>query len=192
MTTPNTSTEPDVVDLLLQQHDQIKSIFAQLQTTTGTAKRDLFDELVRLLAVHESAEESVVHPMARRELEGGEQVVDQRLAEEDEAKKELAELYDMGVDNPEFDRRLAAFAAAVVQHATHEENEEFLRLRATVDADKLRRMGGALKAAEAVAPTRPHANAPESAVGNLMAAPVLGVFDRARDAVRDWHQKNPD
>ena len=64
MTTPNSTTEPDVVDLLLQQHDQIKSMFAQLQTTTGTAKRDLFDELVRLLAVHESAEESVVHPMA--------------------------------------------------------------------------------------------------------------------------------
>jgi len=192
MTTPNSTTEPDVVDLLLQQHDQIKSMFAQLQTTTGTAKRDLFDELVRLLAVHESAEESVVHPMAKRELDDGEQVVDRRLAEEDEAKKELAELYDMGVDNPEFDRRLVTFAAAVVEHATHEENEEFLRLRASVDADKLRRMAGALKAAEAAAPTRPHANAPESAAGNLMAAPVLGVFDRARDAVRDWHKKNQD
>ena len=98
----------------------------------------------------------------------------------------------MGVDNPEFDRRLVTFAAAVVEHATHEENEEFLRLRASVDADKLRRMAGALKAAEAAAPTRPHANAPESAAGNLMAAPVLGVFDRARDAVRDWHKKNQD
>src|SRR5437763_14811665 len=154
MTTPNSTTEPDVVDLLVEQHDRIKSRFAQLQTTTGTAKRDLFDELVRLLAVHESAEESVVHPMAKRELDDGEQVVDRRLAEEDEAKKELAELYDMGVDNPEFDRRLVTFAAAVVEHATHEDTEEVPRLRARPAAHTPRRMAAAPRAAARAAPAR--------------------------------------
>jgi len=59
----------------------------------------------------------------------------------------------------EFDRRLEAFQDDVIRHATKEEGEEFLRLRATVDADTLRRMAGALKAAEAAAPTRPHPNA---------------------------------
>ena len=33
-----------------------------------------------------------------------------RLEEEDRAKKELADLYEMGVDHPDFDRRLDAFA----------------------------------------------------------------------------------
>jgi hypothetical protein len=96
------------------------------------------------------------------------------------------------VDHPEFGRRLEAFAAEVIQHATNEEGEKFLRLRGTVDPDRLRAMAGALKAAEAAAPTRPHANAPESAVGNLLAGPPIAVFDRVRDAVRDWRQKNPD
>jgi hemerythrin superfamily protein len=192
MTTAETGTERDVVDLLLEQHDEVRSLFSELQRARGPAKRELFDDLVRLLAVHESAEEMVVHPMARRKLEDGEQVVEERLEEEDKAKKELAELYDLGVDHPEFDARLQRFAAEVIQHATREEAEEFLRLRSAVDADTLRRMAGALKAAEAAAPTRPHPNAPESAIGNILAGPPIAVFDRIRDAVRDWRKKHPD
>jgi hypothetical protein len=53
-------------------------------------------------------------------------------------------------------------------------------------------MAGALKAAEAAAPTRPHPNAPESAVGNVLASPPIAVFDRVRDAVREWREKNPE
>jgi hemerythrin superfamily protein len=192
MTTTETATGRDVVDLLLEQHDEIKSLFSALQRAQGPAKQELFQDLVRLLAVHESAEETVVHPVARRKLEAGEKVVEQRLEEEDRAKKELADLYDMGVDHPDFDRRLQAFGAEVIEHATKEEGEEFLRLRGAVDADTLRRMTGALKAAETAAPTRPHRNAPESAVGNVLMGPPMALFDRARDAVREWHQKNPD
>jgi hypothetical protein len=192
MTTAETGTERDVVDLLLEQHDEVKSMFSELPRVQGQVKRELFEDLVRLLAVHETAEETVVHPMARRKLDDGEQVVEQRLEEEDRAKKELADLYDLGVDHPDFDQRLERFAAEVIQHATKEEGEEFLRLRATVDADTLRRMAGAVKAAEAAAPTRPHRTAPESAIGNILLGPPVAVFDRVRDAVRDWRNKNPD
>jgi hemerythrin superfamily protein len=187
-----TAQEQDVVDLLLEQHDQIKSLFSQLTTARGTAKQELFEDLVRLLAVHESAEEEVVHPTARRKLERGDEVVDQRLEEEDEAKHALAELYDLGVDHPEFDSRLAALAEAVTQHAMREESEEFLYLRQIVEPEQLRRMAGALKAAEATAPTRPHPAAGESAMANLVAGPPLAVFDRIRDAVRDWSRSNRD
>jgi len=192
MATSETAPGRDVVDLLLEQHDEIKSLFSQLRKVQGPAKQELFEDLVRLLAVHETAEETVVHPAARRKLEAGEQVVEQRLEEEDRAKKALSDLYDMGVDHPDFDPRLEAFEQEVILHATREDGDEFLRLRGTVDADTLRRMAGALKAAEAAAPTRPHAKAPESAVGNVLAGPPMALFDRVRDAVRDWHQKNPD
>src|SRR3954462_5016875 len=192
MTTAQTGTDRDVVDLLLEQHDEIKSLFGQVQQAQGAAKQELFQDLVRLLAVHESAEETVVHPVARRALDDGEQEVQRRLDEEDRAKKELAELYDLGVEHPDFDRRLQAFAAEVTEHATREEAEEFLRLRGTVQADRLRTMAGALRAAEKAAPTRPHPAAPESGVGNVRPAPPMAVFARVRDAVRDWRRQNPD
>ena len=182
-----TAQEQDVVDLLMAQHDEIKSLFAQVKTAQGSEKRERFQELVRLLAVHESAEEEVVHPAARRPA--GAEVVEERLHEEDDAKHVLAELHDMGVDHPEFDARFAAFERAVIAHATHEEQEEFPELRQDMGEDRLRRMAGAVRAAEAVAPTRPHPQAGESAVANLLVGPPTAVFDRMRDAVRDWRQR---
>jgi hemerythrin-like domain-containing protein len=185
-----TAQDQDVVELLLDQHDQIRSLFSQISTAQGTTKRELFEELVRLLAVHESAEEEVVHPAARRKIESGDQVIDSRLQEENEAKHALAELYDMGVDHPEFDSKFAAFSDAVNQHAMHEETEEFPHLRQNVSAEQLRRMAGAVRAAESMAPTRPHPRAGESMAANMIAGPPLAMFDRMRDAVRDWRQKS--
>ncbi|GAA3392457.1 hemerythrin domain-containing protein [Cryptosporangium minutisporangium] len=176
--------EQDVVDLLLDQHQQIKALFAQVKAADGDAKRDAFRQLVRLLAVHEAAEEQVVHPAARDGA--GEAVVAARLHEESDAKKVLSDLHDLGTDAPDFDVRFAAFERAVLQHAAHEEQEEFPELRRTTDAARLRRMTGAVKAAEAVAPTRPHPAAGESALGNMLAGPPLALFDRMRDAVSEW------
>ncbi|MGI5215824.1 hemerythrin domain-containing protein [Plantactinospora sp. CA-290183] len=182
----------DVVDLLIEQHNQIKALFSQLHRAKGTEKRELFQDLVRLLAVHESAEEIVVHPNAERKIDRGEAVVETLRHEEDQAKKELHELYQMGVDHPDFDARLTAFSNAVLEHATREETEEFPSLREHASPGQLRRMAGALRAAEATAPTRPHPHAGESASANLIAGPPLAVFDRTRDAVRDWREKNRD
>ena len=184
--------EPDVVDLLLEQHNQIKSLFSQISKAQGAQKRELFENLVRLLAVHESAEEIVVHPTARRKIEHGKQVVEHRTSEEHQAKRELAELYNLGVDHPDFDARLATFADAVVQHASKEEAEEFPSLRQSVSADQLRRMAGAVRTAEATAPTRPHPHSGESAAANLIAGPPMAIFDRVRDAVRDWRESQAD
>ena len=183
------TAEQDVVDLLLEQHGQIKLLFSQVAEADGDQKRELFEDLVRLLAVHESAEEEVVHPTARRKLDDGDDIVDSRLEEEDQAKHTLADLYDLGVDHPDFDSRLRTLAGAVTRHATNEETEEFSRLREILQPDELRRMAGAVKAAEAMAPTRPHPMVGESATANLLAGPPLAVFDRARDAMRDWQQK---
>ncbi|GAB3981780.1 hemerythrin domain-containing protein [Plantactinospora veratri] len=178
----------DVLDLLIEQHKQIKTLFGQLGRAEGSQKRELFQDLVRLLAVHESAEEIVVHPSAQRKIERGDTVTGQLRHEEDEAKKELAALYDLGVEHPDFDRRLVRFSEAVIAHATREETEEFPSLRRSLSSAQLGRMAGALRAAEAMAPTRPHPHAGESASANLMVGPPLAIFDRMRDAVRDWRE----
>jgi hemerythrin superfamily protein len=179
-------SEQDVVDLLVSQHQQIKNLFAEVSAATGERKKELFHDLVRLLAVHESAEEQVVHPTARRKIADGEPIVSARLAEEDEAKHALAELYDLGADHPDFDMRLRDFADSVMKHANAEEEEEFRQLRTTLKPEELTRMAGVVRAAEAAAPTRPHPAAGESAAANIIMGPPLALFDRVRDAVRDW------
>jgi hypothetical protein len=183
--TSSGSTE-NAIDLLLNQHMQIKQMFGDTLDATGEQKEKLFHDLVRLLAVHESAEEQVVHPTARKNIKNGEAIVGARLQEEDDAKHVLSNLYDLGVDHPEFDMQLRMLADAVAKHADAEEKEEFAALRSALSDADLLRLAGAVRAAEAAAPTRPHPMAGESATANALAGPPLAIFDRVRDAVRNW------
>ncbi len=173
----------DVVEFLKHQHNLIKDMFDEVLHASGTGARDkAFLELRQLLAVHETAEEMVVHPRARREIDGGDRIVDARLAEEHEAKEQLAALEKMDIGSPEFIDALTRFRDAVLKHAVQEEDEEFAELQAELTGEELKRMAGAVRAAEAIAPTRPHPGV-ESAPMNFAVGPFASLLDRARDAI---------
>jgi hypothetical protein len=65
------------------------------------------------------------------------------------------------------------------------ETEEHPRIRAAVDAERLRKLAPVYRVAESTAPTRPHPYGPTSALGNLAVGPVVAIMDRARDAIRE-------
>ncbi|KAB7758308.1 hemerythrin [Mycolicibacterium mucogenicum DSM 44124] len=171
-----------MIDLLTDQHEQIKSLFTETLVLTGDERARSFRDLRRLLAVHETAEEEIVHPRAKQKLPGGEKVVDARLEEEHEAKKLLAELESLDVDSKEFTTKLTKLRDAVIAHAEHEEAEEFAKLGTELSQTELQRMGEIAKLAEAVAPTRPHPGV-ESPVANLIVGPFAAMLDRVRDVI---------
>ncbi len=183
MSASNTQTE-DVVDVLLNQHNEVRALFGQIQGATGKTKKDSFQRLVNLLAVHETAEEMVVYPAVRSTGPDGDRLADARTAEESEAKDALSELEKTDITSPDFDTRLQAFEQLVDAHAGNEEQEIFPLLRQTQSPEQLAKMADALHAAERVAPTHPHPHGPESAVGNVLVGPFVGVVDRVRDALR--------
>lgn len=176
------STGSDVVAFLKGQHQEIRALFNQVDATEGEEREDAFYALRRLLAVHETAEEEIVHPVARRTLSNGEAVISARLREENEAKKVLAELEKLDLDSAEFDTQFATFMASVLLHAESEEREEFERLADSLDQSRLDGMRKAVKLAESIAPTRPHAGV-ESRLGNVLVGPFASMLDRARDAL---------
>jgi hemerythrin superfamily protein len=175
-------TSTDVVQFLMGQHEQIKSSFAETLAASGKAREKAFVELRRLLAVHETAEEEVVHPRAKRKLPNGDEVIRARLEEEHEAKTVLTELEKLDVDDQSFTDKLTKLRDAVLEHAEHEEKQEFAKLEQDLSSDELEHMGRAAKLAEAIAPTRPHPGV-ESQVANLFAGPFAAMMDRARDTI---------
>ncbi|MGI5186387.1 hypothetical protein ACQEVZ_60150 [Dactylosporangium sp. CA-152071] len=116
-------------------------------------------------------------------------IIDERLPEESDAKQALSDLYDLGVDHPEFDWHLSVLGESVLAHATQEERLEFTQLRKHADPERLGKMARAFEAAEALAPTRPHPSTGESAVANIVVGPPIAVFDKVRDAMRDWRKQ---
>ena len=178
----------DVIAVLLDQHTQIRRLFEELEQRRGEPGREAFEQLVRLLAVHETAEQEVLHPQVRLVVAGGQAIADARLEEERQAKELLARLDDLGPEAPDFDQRLETLRAAVLDHAEHEEREEFPALRRSQSRAQLEAMGIAVRVAEATAPTRPHPGV-NSLAANLVAGPMLAVADRTRDLVRDALQR---
>lgn len=174
----------DVVKFLKGQHNLIADMFDDvLSASSDEAREKAFVDLRQLLAVHETAEEMVVHPRARGELSDGDAIVDARLKEEHDAKEQLQQLEKMDIGSKEFLNELRQFQQAVLDHAGHEESEEFSKLQRELDADDLKRMAGAVRAAEAISPTRPHPGF-ESAKANFVAGPFASMLDRARDALQ--------
>lgn len=173
----------DVVALLMRQHGEIRNLFDEVETTTGEERKNAFRRLVRMLAVHETAEEEVVHPFARKAFGDAGQVVADRLEEERLAKEQLSALEDMGTEDPAFLPALLELRTDVTEHARAEERYEFAHLRRTAGPDRLVAMAKAVRAAEATAPTHPRPGV-ESGAKNMALGPMAAVMDRTRDAVR--------
>lgn len=180
----------DVVSLLIKQHSQIRDMFAEVKLAQSGEKQKAFDRLVRLLAVHETAEEEVVHPLTRT-APGGSGVADDRLTEEHDAKEKLKELEKIGVEGEGFDELLEVLRHEVLEHARAEERYEFTQLRRRTSPAQLVTLAMAVRAAEATAPTHPHPGV-ESATANLMLGPFVAVADRVRDALRQASRQSTD
>lgn len=174
--------DDDVVTLLLARHDRVVDLFDVVEAAQGGARRRAFDELRAFLAVHETAEEMVLRPAT--ELAGGRDVAAARNAEEKESNVVLAQLQHLDPDSVDFERRLVGFREMVLAHAAAEEREELPVVLAHCDPDERRRLGERLRAAEAIAPTRPHPSVAGSPVAQWAVGPVASLVDRTRDAIR--------
>lgn len=178
----------DVIAFLEEQHEEIKARFALVRSSSGAEREQAFYALRRLLAVHETAEEEILHPAARKVLPNGDTLVDALLAQENEAKKVLAELEELDVDSTEFQMKFDMLERSVLVHARTEETEEFDRIGDALEPERLEKMRKAVEFAEKVAPTRPHPGV-ESATSNILAGPFAAMIDRTRDA---FSGKSPD
>ncbi|ORW04574.1 hemerythrin domain-containing protein [Mycobacterium kyorinense] len=117
MAAPAAKTPTDVVEFLVSQHEQIKELFSETLNATGKDRKQPFVKLRRLLAVHETAEEEIVHPRAKRKLSNGRDVV---AHAEQEEKQEFAKLQkELSSDEREKMGRAAKLAQAIAPTRPH-------------------------------------------------------------------------
>jgi hemerythrin superfamily protein len=176
--------------LLRQRHKEIEDLFARtLQASKLEDRAELFDCLRATMAVHETTEEIFVHPLAKRQGEEAQRIVEARLAEEREATRILAELEDLGPDGDQFGTRLTTFKRAVVEHAEAEEHELFPILEDKCSQQDLVHLADAIIAGEQLAPTHAHPHAGQNPVALAVAGPFVAMVDKARDHFKKWSQE---
>lgn len=168
----------DAVDVLTAQHTYIAALFEAAGGATGAERAAAFADLVRLIAIHETVEAQVIHPLARHTIDDGEAIIDARLAEEAVIKMALGELDALGGDDPSFDARLSGVRRVVLAHNAAEEADEFGPLRAAVPIDILREQVLLIRRAEVATPSV--TGTPEP----LTPDPADVIFERVRDVLR--------
>ena len=178
-----------VVDQLLQDHVEVRSLFTAFETARAADERkEVFRHIVHDLSMHETAEEEVVWPVVRTDLADGTALADARVREEEESNRAMAKLETIDFDGADFAALFEEFRRAALNHAELEETQVFPGLR-QLDPGKLIPMGTLLDAAKKAAPTHPHPHVPGTATANLLAGPAAAVVDRTRDAMRKARQR---
>jgi hypothetical protein len=173
----------DLVTRILDDHELIRTRFSLLLDAPASQREPLFRELVALLVQHEAVESIVLHPTVRDNVPGGERIAEDRLAEEQESEERLAELEEMDATSDVFLAAITTLRDEVLEHAEHEERDEFPLLREHVDAAVLEELGQRYEQLKRTAPTHPHPESGQSALSNLFGGPVVGMVDRVRDAI---------
>ncbi|HEY3530127.1 MAG TPA: hemerythrin domain-containing protein [Nocardioides sp.] len=173
--------EGDVIGILLEQHAQVRDLFAEIQKAPANERQEPFDRLRALLAVHETAEEMVLRPQAKDSE--WKDVATERNQEEEEANKVLAALEDMDTASEAFLAKLKEFEESVDEHAEAEESQEFPRVLNALDVDERLKLGSRLQAVEKMGPTHPHPAAAGSTTAQALTGPFAAMADRVRDAL---------
>ena len=140
----------DVVDVLIAQHALVEDLFRETLAATGETRRQRLAELVRVLGLHEAAEQEALHPLSRARIDSP-AIIDGRVEEEQLAERLTAGLVELGPEGEGFDAALLVLRTAVLTHARREERYEFPWLRHTVPAEELVSLVAAVRAAEGIA-----------------------------------------
>lgn len=171
----------DVVRLLEEDHQLVKSRLEALSAASADGRAELFWKLTNDLVRHEVAEEVVVYP-AVRDVPGGDAIADARIAEQSEAEEKLAQMEKMDAASPEFAREVGTLKSAVLEHAKAEEETAFAMLLGALAPDRRIELGQRYTKAKDAAPTHPHPHAPDTPPGNVVMGPLAALVDRVRDA----------
>lgn len=130
----------DIIDQLLEDHEVVRSLFGELDDLPPERRGDLFRTIVDALARHEAAEEAVLHPTTRDEVDGGQDVARAVLEQESRAEDLMARMERMDPVSDEFLDAFLQLRDDVEAHADYEEREEFPRLREGLSEERLRGM----------------------------------------------------
>src|SRR5579875_4119164 len=118
-----------LIDLLLEDHNEVKRLFTEIAGAKGERRERLFDELRENLIRHEVAEEEIVRPLTKKNVPSGGTVADDRISEESKAEEVLKEMEKTELSSPEWEQLFERLRRDVLTHAENEETIEFPALR---------------------------------------------------------------
>lgn len=97
------STTPDIITVIINDHNTVKGLWKQFQSTTLVEEQQkLAWNIIRELSIHASCEEEVLYPAIKSALPDGDQISSHSLQEHHQAKEDLYMVDQMNISDPMF------------------------------------------------------------------------------------------
>lgn len=122
----------DAIELLTQQHREVKEMFDRFENMTDRAKvskKKLADEICNALIMHTTIEEEIYYPATREASEETEDMIDEAVVEHASAKDLIAQIMEMDPGDDLYDAKVKVLGELVEHHVQEEEEEMFPKTR---------------------------------------------------------------
>jgi len=138
----------DAFELLKQDHKKVSKLFSKIESASGQAKSELFDQLKAELDLHAHIEETVLYP-ALENTEEAREITLEAYEEHKVVKDLLGELANAADQNEEWDAKLKVLKENVEHHVEEEEGELFGKARKALGHERIETLGADLEAEKA-------------------------------------------
>jgi hemerythrin superfamily protein len=138
----------DALELLKQDHQQVKELFHEAKGIQGHQKIEVFRKIKKALETHTRIEESIFYP-AMKQKEELKDLVRESYEEHEQVKNLLKEMEALVSDSKRFEPKLKVLQENVEHHAEEEEEGKmFPKVRQLFDKTALERLGQELQSAK--------------------------------------------
>jgi hemerythrin superfamily protein len=160
----------NALELLRSQHEEVDELISQIENSEDhDEKTDLFEKLADRIAAHSTIEEKLFYPsmVAKQTRELLLEFTEEHLA----AKRLLADMLELDVEDEHFDAKLAVLKEELRHHAHDEEEDKlFPECEKIASEDELAALGGEMLAMyEEIIDEQPRNRVPDETVA---AAPL--------------------
>lgn len=149
----------DAIELLVQQHNEIRGLFDQYQQMQKSAspqqKRELTEKIIEKLMVHTYIENKCMYPMTRTLCPDLDSEVLESYQEHHVADVLSAELAELSPEDERYDAKMTVLMENILHHLQEEEQVLFPKARTCIDPQQLREIGAQMAQLQAEAPRAP-------------------------------------
>lgn len=122
---------PDAIALLRADHKTVTELFDRFEKTRSSSrKKAIVSQVCLELTVHAQIEEEIFYPAVKAALKDKE-LVPEATVEHASVKELIAQVRDVEPDGEMYDARVRVMSEFVKHHVKEEQNEMFLRAKAT-------------------------------------------------------------
>ncbi|NLC26183.1 MAG: hypothetical protein GX777_06150 [Fastidiosipila sp.] len=128
----------DILEHIKDEHDRFKNLIKKIETSDASTKKNLFHELYAKIYGHHEAEEHILFPLVKEEVDGEDkEVVLEMIEEHSLGSYQFSVLEKTSVDNETWDAKFSVLKE-VLEHHMDEEEAEFMPIAREVLSEQQR------------------------------------------------------